>query len=179
MTKEDEHMQDLQEQLLSKYQITVSSYQDNNIDDVSSFLKKIDEIISEKEGSIIQLVDSDYICGKSHLNQAISQAIKAFDEKQNFAKDKGLEICVRLSAQKQISEALKLFGIKKQGNITAIYINTTENQVKDVEKLLSERNDELLEQYDSEKIVERYNLDNEENLVDNINEKIALLAIKN
>lgn len=172
-------MQDLQEQLLNKYQITIGSYQDNIIDDVSSFLKKIDEIISQKEGSIIQLIDSDYICGKDHLNQAISQAIKAFDEKQNFAKDKGLEICVRLSAQKQISEALKLFGIKKQGNITAIYINTTENQVKDVEEILSKRNDELLEQYDSEKIVERYNLNDTENLVDNINEKIALLAIKN
>lgn len=172
-------MCDLQKQILNDYSITIHSYQDNTIDNIPEFLKKIDEITSQKKDSIIQLLDCEYICGIKHLNQAIAQTIKAFNEKQNFANDKGLEICVRLSAQKQITEALKVLGIKKQGNITVVYINTTDNQIQEVEQLLTNRNDELLEVYDSKKIVKEYKLVNDENIVDTLCEKIALLSIKN
>lgn len=172
-------MQDKQNEILSKHDIKVHTYENVIVDDIPSFLKKIDSITSTNQGSIIQLLDTDYICGKKHLNQAIAQAIKAFDEKQNFAKDKGLEICVRLSAQKQINEALKILGIKKQGNITAIYINTSEEQINKTEKILGKAHDELLETYDPQKICKAYNLRNDEDIVENINEKIALLALKN
>ena len=96
-----------------------------------------------------------------------------------FSHDRGLEICVRLSAQKQITQALNLLGIKKQGNITVVYINTTDKQIMEVETFLSNRRDELLEEYDSKKIVEKYELVNDENIEDTLCEKIALLSIKN
>lgn len=172
-------MQDLQEMILSQYNIEVRSYENNHVRDISSFLKKIDKITSMNERSIIQLLDSDYICGIKHLNQGISQAIKAFDEKQNFAKDRGLEICVRTSAQKQISEALKILGIKKTGNITAVYVDVSCEQISEAENLLTDRNDSLLEEYDTDRIIKAYKLNNDSNIVDNINEKIALLALKN
>ncbi|MBQ6218467.1 MAG: hypothetical protein IJJ47_01930 [Methanosphaera sp.] len=172
-------MQDSQKELLQDYKIEIRTYQDVIVEDIPGFLKKIDIITQEKENSIIQLLDSDYICGKKHLRQGISQAFKAFNEKQNFAKDKGLEICVRLSAQKQISQALKILGIKKQGNITVVYVDTTQEQIKLVENLLKTRNDSLLEQYDEEKIIKAYNLISSNNIVDEINEKIALLSLKN
>lgn len=171
-------MDDLQKELLSEYNIVIRSYENNQVEDIPSFLKKINDITQSNDESIIQLLDCDYICGMSHINQGISQAIKAFDEKQNFANDKGLEICVRLSAQKQISEALKLLGIKKKGNITVVYINTTSDQIKKTEELLSTRNDSLLEEYDDEKIVKSYSLNNSDDIVSDINEKIALLALK-
>lgn len=172
-------MQDLQKELLSEYTIEIRSYEDNIVDDIPSFLKKINEITLHDNDSIIQLLDCDYICGYSHINQGISQAIKAFNEGQNFAKDKGLEICVRTSAQKQISEALKMLGIKNRGNITVIYMNTSPDQILKTEELLSDRNDLLIEEYDVDKIVKMYDLNGSENIVDNINEKIALLALKN
>ena len=172
-------MQDLQKELLSEYTIEIRSYEDNIVDDTPSFLKKINEITLHDNDSIIQLLDCDYICGYSHINQGISQAIKAFNEGQNFAKDKGLEICVRTSAQKQISEALKMLGIKNRGNITVIYMNTSPDQILKTEELLSDRNDLLIEEYDVDKIVKMYDLNGSENIVDNINEKIALLALKN
>ncbi len=178
MKKEDEIMQDLQKKLIEDYQITIHSYQDCIIEDIPSFLKEIDKINDIKKDSIIQLLDTDYICGKRHLNQAISQAFKSFEENQNFAKDKGLEICVRLSAQKQISEALKLLGIKEKGNITVVYINTSEEQIEKTENLLFKRCDTLLEEFDVDKIIKAYNLSSKNNIVDNINEKIALLSIK-
>ena len=146
-------MQDLQKELLYEYTIEIRSYEDNIVDDIPSFLKKINEITLHDNDSIIQLLDCDYICGYSHINQGISQAIKAFSEGQNFAKDKGLEICVRTSAQKQISEALKMLGIKNRGNITVIYMNTSPNQILKTEELLSDRNDLLIEEYDVDKIV--------------------------
>ena len=172
-------MEDLQKELLSGYDIVIHSYENNGVDDIPSFLKKINEITQLNDGSIIQLLDCDYICGKSHINQAIAQAIKAFGENQNFANDKGLEICVRASAQKQISEALKLLGIKKEGNIIVVYINTTGEQIKKTEELLSTRNDLLIDDYDYEKIVKAYSLNNSGDIVNDINEKIALLALKN
>ncbi|WP_294967679.1 KEOPS complex subunit Cgi121 [uncultured Methanosphaera sp.] len=172
-------MNDLQAELLGNYNITIHSYEDNLIENVPDFLRKVDEVTSLKEDSIIQLLDTDYICGERHINQAISQAIKAFEENQNFANDKGLEICVRLSAQKQISEALKLLGIKNQCNITVVYINVLDEQIVKMEELLSNRNDDLLNTIDSNKIMKSYDLSSDKNMVDMINEKIALLAIKN
>lgn len=172
-------MQDLQDELLSGHNIMVHAYEDCIVEDIPSFLKEIDKITSFEDDSIIQLLDCDYVCGKKHLKQGISQAIKAFGEKQNFAKDKGLEICVRLSAQKQISQALKLLGIKKKGNILVVYVNCSDKQVELTEKLLSSRNDTLIEQYNMDSIIEAYNLSGSENLVDTICEKIALLALKN
>lgn len=71
MKKEDERM-DLQKQLLNEYTITIHSYPDNTIENIPEFLKKIDNITSQKEDSTIQLLDCDYICGIKHLNQAIS-----------------------------------------------------------------------------------------------------------
>jgi len=172
-------MQDIQQDILSEHNIIIHSYENVTVDDIPSFLKKIDKITAQQKDSIIQLLNTDNICGQKHLNQAISQAFKAFNEKQNFAKDKGLEICVRLSAQKQISQALKMLGIQQKGNITVIYIDTTQEQVQETEELLEKRNDQLLEQYDTEKISEIYGLNNKDNIIHSINEKIALLAIKN
>ncbi|MBE6493117.1 MAG: hypothetical protein E7Z84_00710 [Methanosphaera stadtmanae] len=172
-------MDDLQEQLLNRYNIEIHTYSDNTITKISSFLKQVDKITSLKKGSIIQLMDTDYICGSNHLKQAISQAIKSFDEGTNFANDKGLEICVRLSAQKQISEALKLLGIKEKGNITAVFINSSKEQINEVCALMNTKNDDLLEEFDEELIRNVYNIKENVDIVNYLNEKIALLALEN
>ena len=171
-------MQDLQKKIFSGYDITVRTYEDNHIKSIPDFLKKIDNITRGNDDSIIQLLDSDYLCGVKHLNQAIAQAIKAFNEGQNFANDRGLEICVRASTQKQISVAIKLLGIKNTGNITVVYVDTNDKQVEEVEKLLGQRNDALLEEYDNLKIRKAYDLPENEDIVDMINENIALLALR-
>ncbi len=176
-------MQDQQQELLKRYSIITHSYIDNDIEDIPKLLKQINKITKEKEGSLIQLLNTDNICGKKHLNQAISQAIKAFDEEQNFANDKGLEICVRLSAQKQITEALNILGIKPNGNITVVYIDTTSKQIEKTEQLLGKKDDELLETYDINSIKKIYSISNDElklySIIDCINEKIAMLTLKN
>lgn len=171
-------MIDKQQEILDKHQITIQSYKDNSIKDIPALLNKINKITQQKDDSIIQLINTDNICGKKHLKQAITQAFKVFDEKQNFANDPGLEIVVRLSAQKQINKALKKLGIKEKGNITIIYIDTTQDQIQETQKLFINRCDELLEEYDVDMIKKEYDIYSDENITEQINEQIALLALK-
>lgn len=172
-------MKDLQDEILNQKQITIHTYENNTVDNIPELLKKIGEITKTSQNSTIQLLNTNHICGIKHLSQAIAEAINAFENNQNFAKDPGVEICVRASAQKQITEAIKILGIKNRGNITAIYINTTKDQIKQVEKLLNTRNDKLIEKYDEKTIRKVYNIPKTENLEDYLNEKIAMLVLKN
>lgn len=171
-------MIDKQEEILGRHRIIVRTYEDNTIEDIPQLLSQINQITLEQGDSTIQLLDTNYICGSKHLKQAIAMAFKAFDEEQNFAKDKGLEICVRLSAQKQITKAIKLLGIKERGNITVVYLDTSDEQIRKVEALLENRKDQLLEDYDTDKIIEAYNLDEGMDILSQLNEKIALLSLK-
>lgn len=171
-------MIDKQEEILSKHEIIIESYKDNTVSDIPALLSQINDITREKEDSIIQLIYTDYICGKKHLKQAIAQAFKAFDEEGNFANDMGLEIVVRLSAQKQINKALKKLGIRERGNITVVYIDTTQQQIQMTQKLFTDRCDDLVEEYDADKIKKEYDLYSDDNIIQQINEQIALLALK-
>ena len=174
-------MEDLQKQILDEKQITIHTYQDNIVDNIPELLGKINEITQQKPDSTIQLLDTQYICGSKHLKQAIAEATVAFKNNTNFAKDLGLEICVRTSAQKQIKDAIKLLGIKTSGNITVIYINTSDDQIKQVEEILNTKNDTLIDKYDVNAIKKAYKIDCEDdnNILDMLNEKIAMLVIKN
>ncbi|RAP47747.1 MAG: hypothetical protein BZ136_05855 [Methanosphaera sp. rholeuAM74] len=171
-------MIDKQEEILQKHHIIVHTYEDNTIEDIPQLLGQINQITLEQEDSTIQLLDTNYICGSKHLKQAMAMAFKAFSEKQNFANDKGLEICVRLSAQKQITKAIKLLGIKEKGNITVVYVDTNDEQIRKVAALLDNRNDQLLEEYDADRIIKAYHLDESLDILGQLNENIALLSLK-
>jgi len=53
-----------------------------------------------------QIVGSKCFFGKKHLIHSILQTIKAFRSKENISKSEELEFLVRLSAQRQIKNAL-------------------------------------------------------------------------
>ncbi|MCD7782081.1 MAG: KEOPS complex subunit Cgi121 [Methanosphaera sp.] len=171
-------MSDLQEEILDNYDIHVHSYKNVDVDDIPKFLKKIDSITHMKENSIIQLLYTDHIAGETHLKQAIAHAITSFNQGNNFANDKGLEVCVRLSGQKQINVALNMLGIKNSGNITVLYIECSSEQITKTEQLLTSRDDSLLEEYDKDEIIKTYDLGDDDNIIDLLCEKIALLSIK-
>ena len=84
----------------------------NNLTELMDLIKII-SAGNQCEGCVIQLLKSDGIAGEKHVLQAISQALMAFNRNNNMAQDLGLEICVRASAQRQISRALKILGIKE------------------------------------------------------------------
>lgn len=93
-----------------------------NIDSVGDTLSRIDEI--KKDDEIIQLLNADAIVSKNHIIHGVNQAFLAFERGENFAKDISVEIALRCSAQRQISKAFKILGLKEgEMNLAAVLID--------------------------------------------------------
>ena len=93
-----------------------------NIASVSDTLNYINSI--KKDSEVIQLLNADAVAGRRHVEHGVNQAFLAFDRGENLAKDLSVEICLRCSAQRQISKAFNLLGLKEgQMNLCAVLID--------------------------------------------------------
>jgi len=110
-----------------------------NINNISDILKKVDSIKSNCcDGCIIQLIDAKAIAGKKHILHGIIHGILAFKRKENLAKDLGIEICVRTSAQRQISKSLNVLGLKEgEMDIVAVLINCPDYFVDELSNIFT------------------------------------------
>jgi KEOPS complex subunit Cgi121 len=117
-----------------------------NIVNISKTLEAIDNIKNKCcDGCIIQLIDADAIAGIRHLEHGIIHGMNAFKKGENLANDLGIEICLRLSAQRQISKSLEILGLKLgEMNICAILINCPDYFIDEL-SLLFNRDDDVLE----------------------------------
>lgn len=96
-----------------------------NIVSVGDALDKIDSI--KEDGEIIQLLNADSIVSKNHIMHGVNQAFLAFDRGENLAKDISVEIVLRCSAQRQISKAFDMMGLKEgEMNLCALLINSND-----------------------------------------------------
>lgn len=96
------------------------------IDSVEGTLDIIDGI--RKDGEIIQLLNADSIASKDHVAHGVNQAFLAFERGENLAKDISVEIALRCSAQRQISKAFKILGLKEgEMNLCAVLINCADH----------------------------------------------------
>ena len=110
-----------------------------NFEDVMEKLKDLNR------DCVVQLMDADGVAGKQHVMHAVNHAENAFARGENIAKDLGLEICVRISAQRQISRALDVLGIKEgKMNICAVAMGCEANIMEKLEDILGPRDDEVL-----------------------------------
>ena len=92
------------------------------IDSVGDTLNLIDSI--KKDDEIIQLLNADSIASKNHVIHGVNQAVLAFERGENLAKDLSVEIALRCSAQRQISKAFNILGLKEGPmNICVVLIN--------------------------------------------------------
>ena len=92
------------------------------INSVGETLNKINSI--KKDSEIIQLLNADAIAGRRHIEHGVNQAFLAFERGENLANDISVEICLRCSAQRQISKAFDLLGLKEGPmNLCAILID--------------------------------------------------------
>ena len=93
------------------------------INSVEETLNLINSI--KKDDEIIQLLNADSIVSKNHIIHGVNQAVLAFERGENLAKDISVEIALRCSAQRQISKAFKILGLKEgEMNLCAIMINS-------------------------------------------------------
>ena len=125
-----------------------------NIVSVGETLSQIDDI--KKDGEIIQLLNADAIAGKNHIIHGVNQAFLAFDRGENLANDISVEIVVRCSAQRQISKAFNILGLK-EGNmdLCAVLVNCIDYS-NDLSNLF-DRNDDVLSA-DVDKLKEIYKI---------------------
>jgi KEOPS complex subunit Cgi121 len=118
------------------------------IDDLTELMNLINVLVAENEceGCVIQLLKADGIAGKKHVMQAVSQALIAFNRNDNVAQDLGLEICVRASAQRQISRALKILGIEEgKIGICAVTVDCDEKIMPQLHKIIGTKNNKVLD----------------------------------
>lgn len=130
----------------------------STVKSVGDVLDRINSI--RKDGEIIQLLNADSIASRNHIIHGVNQAFLAFERGENLANDLSVEVVLRISAQRQISKAFKMLGLREgEMNLCAVLINS-----KDYTQELSslfERDDSVLEP-DSEKLISIYNITNQE-----------------
>ncbi len=116
------------------------------INDVEKTLKKVVEIKNSCcDGCIIQLMDAKAIFGRKHLIHAIIHGILAFKRKENLANDLGIEICLRTSAQRQISKSFDMLGLKKgEMDIAIVLINCPDYFLDELSNIFT-RDDSVLD----------------------------------
>lgn len=125
----------------NEYNVQIAGFK-SNIEDFRELIQKIDQI---SNGCTIQLLNADGIAGKEHVFHATVHAIKSFERNENIAKDLGLEICVRTSAQRQISKALDILGLKKgKMKICVVSINCSDDTLCKLDKIIGEKDESVL-----------------------------------
>ena len=70
-------------------------------------------------GPDFALINPKMVCGSLHLSQASYLADKAHEGKYNFTKDRSTELLLYLTAQRQISRAIEVAGIKPSSEAVA------------------------------------------------------------
>jgi len=142
----------------NKYNIQIAGFK-HNINDFNDLMNEINQI---SKNCNLQLLNADGIAGSEHLIHATVHAIKAFEREENIAKDLGLEICVRASAQRQISKALDILGVKVgHMNICAVAVGCDEDIINKLGALLDKRDDNVLDP-DENTLKKIYNISNYE-----------------
>ena len=128
------------------------------IDSVGDALNQIDCI--KKDGEIIQLLNANAIASKNHIIHGVNQAILAFDRGENLAKDLSVEIVLRCSAQRQISKAFKILGLREgEMELCAVLVNC-EDYTEELESIFT-RDDSVLTA-DEPTLKEIYKISDEE-----------------
>lgn len=128
------------------------------IESVGDTLDKINSI--KKDSQIIQLLNADAIAGKRHVMHGVNQAFLAFERNENLANDLSVEICLRCSAQRQISKAFDLLGLKEGPmNLCAILIDC-DDYTEELSRMFTSDESVLLP--DVEKLKEIYSIDDDE-----------------
>ncbi|MHA1805765.1 MAG: KEOPS complex subunit Cgi121 [Promethearchaeota archaeon] len=82
--------------------------------DLDSAFKVIDSIQKKNNQVVIQLFNDEYILNEDHVYSAIYFVQKAFANNTNISQSKNIEFLLYLSANRQIINALKYFGVTNE-----------------------------------------------------------------
>lgn len=101
-------------------QVEVTGFRNVRIRDIEEFLKMIRR---EKPLNVgIQFFDAKFVATWQHLYFAALNALTALKNKENISKSLAMETILYASAQRQISKAMRLLGIKPDSSEIAVLI---------------------------------------------------------
>lgn len=124
----------------------------------------------ELKGVVFQLLDAGLVAGPEHLLISAINAMRAFELSLNVSSDLGLEILTFASAQRQISNAIKLMGLKPgKLDVAAVVVADSEETAEEALEVLAEelgalRDDSVLklDEQKAERIAETFKLSENE-----------------
>lgn len=176
--------------------ITILGFSNVKINNTNKFLEQFRQ---EKKDAPIQFFDAKNVAGHQHMYFAAINALNAFNKKNNISNSLAVEALLYASAQRQITKAVKMLGIKNDtSNIAALIIPKTSHEKDKYQRIVNEtipgeRNDNVLELtdkkmknikklFDISEIEFKAKLKNEglefEALIDLVIEHMALLVTK-
>ncbi len=123
----------------------------DNVDIIDYFVNLISKLESQYNQSTIQIFNPEFVISPEHIITAFYNTHKAFYDKKNISNQKNLEFLLYLSTKRQISEAIKYFGIKVDEKklktpleltyLIASYENNVETIKKSITQVLNTIND--------------------------------------
>lgn len=174
--------------------VEISGFRNVKIEDAKVFLEAIRKQIPED--TEVQFFNADLVASWQHLYFAILNALTAFRTHRNISKSLAVEVMLYVSAQRQITKAIELSGVKPNSTNIAIVIlgenpKSVETALSAVAKRVGKNPDETVLELSQEKIVRirqafsvsdveletvKANGNAEQALVDVVVERVALLA---
>lgn len=101
-------------------QVEITGFRNVEVRDIEEFL-----MITRKEEPLnveTQFFDAKFVATWQHLYFAVLNALTAFKNRENISKSLAMETMLYASAQRQISKAMKLLGIKPDSSEIAVLI---------------------------------------------------------
>lgn len=102
----------------NKY-LVITGFKNIQISNANAFIKKIK---SNTQNSCAQFFDATLIAGPEHLRLAAINSLYAFRRKVNISSSLAMETLLYASAQNQISNAIRILGIKPNSRRVAVMI---------------------------------------------------------
>ncbi len=134
--------------------ITIVGFKNVKIKDIKGFLE---DVRGEVKEAHVQFLDAKLIAGQQHLYFAALNALKAFKRKSNISSSLAIEAILYASAQRQISKAVNLLGVKKDSSRVAVLIIAENRQRMDdclevVSRMVPGERDDMVLELTDEKI---------------------------
>jgi KEOPS complex subunit Cgi121 len=115
----------------------ITGFRNVRIEDAESFLKATR---SEQQDTAVQFFNVELVATWQHLYFAVLNALTAFRNKTNISKNVAVEVMLYASAQRQISKAIALVGVKRDSDtVAAVIIGKHSDSVKAVLSSVSKR----------------------------------------
>lgn len=141
--------------------ITACEYNKNSAQNlIENIIKK------RKQLEILQVVDLKKIVSYRQILSAIYRTYRNFERKKNIAKEKSVEVLLRITGKRQISEAIATVGVDNETREIVIFAcdKAEENVKKVIEEIIKDNGlkvkDEELDNFEKRKneLIKTFNL---------------------